>query len=131
MSSSSHIWSVLICVEYQKFCWTLDVYLLFAIWIDPLYVFCINWWLTLLQTVVSAIHFITWWWWKRYKSFLKHTTRFMSGSSHIWSVLICVEYQNFCWTLDVYLLLAIWIDPLYVFCINWWYDIRTDLESIL
>ena len=54
MSGSSHIWSVLICVEYQNFCWTLDVYLLFAIWIDSLYVFCINWWLALLQTVVLA-----------------------------------------------------------------------------
>ena len=31
----------------------------------------------------------------------------MSGSSHIRSVLIGVEYRNFCRTLDVYLLFAI------------------------
>ena len=31
------------------------------------------------------------------------------GSSHIRSVLIGVEYQNCCRTLDVYLLVAIWI----------------------
>ena len=34
---------------------------------------------------------------------------FMSGSSHIWSVLICVEYRNCCRTLDVYLFFAIWM----------------------
>ena len=33
----------------------------------------------------------------------------MSGSSHIGSVLIGVEYQNYCQTLDVYLLFAIWM----------------------
>ena len=32
---------------------------------------------------------------------------FMSGSSHIQSVLIGVKYQNCCRTLDVYLLFAI------------------------
>ena len=35
--------------------------------------------------------------------------RSISGSSHIRSVLIGVEYQNYCQTLDVYLLFAIWI----------------------
>jgi hypothetical protein len=35
--------------------------------------------------------------------------RFMSGSSHIWNVLIGVKYQNCCRTLDVYLLFAIWM----------------------
>ena len=34
---------------------------------------------------------------------------FMSGSSHIQSVLIGVEYQNCCRTLDLYLLIAIWM----------------------
>ena len=33
----------------------------------------------------------------------------MRGSSHIQSVLIDVEYQNYCQTLDVYLRFAIWI----------------------
>ena len=33
----------------------------------------------------------------------------MSGSSHNQSVLICVEYRNYCQTLDVYLLFAIWL----------------------
>jgi hypothetical protein len=35
--------------------------------------------------------------------------RLMSGSSHIRSVLIGVEYRNCCQTLDVYLLFAIWM----------------------
>ena len=35
--------------------------------------------------------------------------KFMSGSSHIQSVLIGVKYRNCCRTLDVYLLLAIWM----------------------
>ena len=34
---------------------------------------------------------------------------FISGSSHSGSVLIGVEYQNYCRTLDVYLLFAIWM----------------------
>ena len=38
--------------------------------------------------------------------FMKKTC-LMSGSSHILSVLIGVEYRNCCWTLDVYLLFAI------------------------
>ena len=33
----------------------------------------------------------------------------MSGSSHIGSVLNGVEYRNYCRTLDVYLLSAIWM----------------------
>ena len=33
----------------------------------------------------------------------------MSGSSHIRSVLIGIEYQNYCQILDVYLLFAIWV----------------------
>jgi hypothetical protein len=33
----------------------------------------------------------------------------MSGSSHIQSVLIAVEYRNCCQTLDVELLYAIWM----------------------
>jgi hypothetical protein len=33
----------------------------------------------------------------------------MSGSSHIQSVLIGVEYQNCCQTLEVYLLFAVWM----------------------
>ena len=33
----------------------------------------------------------------------------MSGSSHIRSVLIGVEYRNYYQTLDVYLLFAIWM----------------------
>ena len=33
----------------------------------------------------------------------------MSGSSHIRSVLIGVEYRNYYRTLDVYLLFAIWM----------------------
>ena len=32
----------------------------------------------------------------------------MSGSSHIESVLISVEYRNYCQTLDAYLRFAIW-----------------------
>ena len=34
---------------------------------------------------------------------------FISGSSHIGSVLIGVEYQNYSLILDVYLLFAIWM----------------------
>ena len=34
---------------------------------------------------------------------------FISGSSHIGSVRIGVEYQNYYRTLDVYLLFAIWM----------------------
>ena len=34
---------------------------------------------------------------------------FFSGSSHIQSALIDAEYPNFCQTLDVYLLFAIWM----------------------
>ena len=34
---------------------------------------------------------------------------FISGSSHIGSVLIGVEYQNYRRTLDFYLLFAIWM----------------------
>ena len=34
---------------------------------------------------------------------------FMSGSSHIRSILIGVEYQNCRRTLDVYLLFAMWM----------------------
>ena len=33
----------------------------------------------------------------------------MHGSSHTQSVLIFIEYQNCCRTLDVYLRFAIWI----------------------
>ena len=33
----------------------------------------------------------------------------MRGSSHIRSVLIGVEYRNWCQTVDVYLCFAIWI----------------------
>ena len=36
-------------------------------------------------------------------------TSIMSGSSHIQSVLIGVEYRNCCRTLDVYLLFVIWM----------------------
>ena len=35
MSGSSHIQSILICVKYQNCGETLDVYLLFAIWMGP------------------------------------------------------------------------------------------------
>ena len=33
----------------------------------------------------------------------------LSGSSHIQSVLIGIEYRNYCQTLNVYLLFAIWM----------------------
>ena len=36
----------------------------------------------------------------------------MSGSSHIRSVLIGVEYRNYRQTLNVYLLLAIWMEKI-------------------
>ena len=36
MSDSSHIQSVLMCAEYQNCCQTLDVYLLFAIWMGQI-----------------------------------------------------------------------------------------------
>ena len=36
MSSSSHIQSVLIGIEYRNCCRTLDVYLLFAIWMGKI-----------------------------------------------------------------------------------------------
>ena len=39
----------------------------------------------------------------------KKKSLFMSGSSHIRSVLIGVEYRNYRLTLDVYLLFAIWM----------------------
>ena len=41
------------------------------------------------------------------KIFQEHT--FMSGSSHIQSVLIGVEYRNCRRTLDIYLLFAFWM----------------------
>ena len=37
----------------------------------------------------------------------KAKLQLMSGSSHIWSVLIAIKYWNYPWTLDVYLLFAI------------------------
>jgi hypothetical protein len=37
----------------------------------------------------------------------------MCGSCHIGSVLIGVEYQNWHWTLDVYLLFAILLGQIY------------------
>ena len=38
----------------------------------------------------------------------------MSGSSHIRSALIGIEYRNYRRTLDVYLLLAIWMKQIYL-----------------
>ena len=43
----------------------------------------------------------------------KYGISFMSGSSHIQSVLIVVEYRNYQKTLDVYLLFAIWMGHTY------------------
>ena len=39
----------------------------------------------------------------------KNQKLLVSGSSHIQIVLIGVEYRNWCRTLDVYLLFAIWM----------------------
>ena len=36
----------------------------------------------------------------------------MCGSCHIWNVLIGVKYWNCCQTLDGYILLAIWMEPI-------------------
>ena len=53
-----------------------------------------------LHFIHSAVTLLFW---------LLKKTWIISSSSHIQSVLIGVEYWNYCWALDVYLLFAAWM----------------------
>ena len=60
----------------------------------------------------------------------------MSGSSHIWSVLIGVEYRNCCWILDVYLLFVIWMGQIqskliYILICNLWTGQFVSYKSVI